>query len=255
MSQPTYATPLDQLLTLGRPAPWDLWVGYASLGVRREHVGDLVRMATDAALLDAPGDDARAWAPLHAWRALGQLRAEEAIEPLISLLARIDAADDEAVGEDLPKVFGQIGLAALESLKAYAANARESEFARVAAVEGIKHIGMNPPHRDACAAAMAELLDRPDMTDETVNAFLVIGLCELHAKKHIEVIERAFGRTRIEEQMCGKLADVRAELGLAPPRATQRPANAQLAIDLALDMVLPPSAVEDEPQWIKDFLK
>ena len=255
MSQTTYIAPLDQLLALGRPEPWDLWPEYASLGVLREHVSDLIRMATDPALLNGAEEDARVWAPLHAWRALGQFAAVEAVEPLISLLPRIDDNDDESVSADMPKVFGLIGFAAMEPLKQYVADDRNSEFARVAAAEGIKHIGLNPQHRDACAAALAELLDGPDVTDETVNAFIVIGLCELHAKQHVDVIERAYAGDRVEQRMCGKLPQIRAELGLAPARATLRPRDPQFLIDTAIDKVLPPAWTEPEPEWMKGFLK
>ncbi|MBD1862704.1 MULTISPECIES: hypothetical protein [Trichocoleus] len=45
------------------------------------------------------------WAPIHAWRSLGQLRAEAAIEPLLSLLHRMDDEGNEWIGEELPEVL------------------------------------------------------------------------------------------------------------------------------------------------------
>src|SRR5579864_7878643 len=44
---------------------------------------------------------------VHAWRALGQLRAVEAVEPLLELFDRLE--DDDWVHEELPAVFGLIG--------------------------------------------------------------------------------------------------------------------------------------------------
>lgn len=44
-------------------------------------------------------DSLEVWAPVHAWRALGQLRATEAIEPLITLFHDVE---DEWNNFDLP---------------------------------------------------------------------------------------------------------------------------------------------------------
>ena len=52
-------------------------------------------MACDARLHDAHSGSSAVWAPVHAWRALGQLRAEESIRPLLAVLRERD--DDEAV--------------------------------------------------------------------------------------------------------------------------------------------------------------
>ena len=58
------------------------WPDYPALGLRMEHVPDLIRMTLDDELHGADSDSREVWAPLHAWRALGQLRAESAIKPL-----------------------------------------------------------------------------------------------------------------------------------------------------------------------------
>jgi hypothetical protein len=49
------------------------------------------------------------WAPLHTGTALAQLKAKEAVAPLLAFLKL--AEDDEAKGEELPAAFGMIGLA------------------------------------------------------------------------------------------------------------------------------------------------
>ena len=79
MTDANYPPPLDRLLTYGDPgfqnrAEWPNYVEMFQLGP--EHVPDLIRMATDADLNEADTDSPEVWAPLHAWRALGQLRAE-----------------------------------------------------------------------------------------------------------------------------------------------------------------------------------
>ena len=96
-----YAAPVRQLLNIGearsyRPSDWPDYRG--RLGLQREHIADLIRMASDAGLNQADAASSEIWAPLHAWRALGQMRAEEAVLPLLALLRANE--DDEAAAED-----------------------------------------------------------------------------------------------------------------------------------------------------------
>ena len=108
MEPETYPAPLDRLQALGldeteQPASID----YRELGSGPNDVPALIRIATDrryeTAMLPT------AWAPLHACRALGAMRAVEAIEPLMSVLDR--AGDDDWLLEDLPRILGLIGRA------------------------------------------------------------------------------------------------------------------------------------------------
>lgn len=81
------------------------------MGIGPGHVPDLIRMACDPELNHADQDDPRVYAPLHAWRALGQLPAPEAAAPLAELLVRLP--DDDFAHEELPEVLGRIGAAAV----------------------------------------------------------------------------------------------------------------------------------------------
>src|SRR5207247_2747483 len=105
MSINSYAPPVDKLLTYGDAHehggnPQD-WPEYLELGIGREHIPDLIRMATDEELRWADSESLEVWAPIHAWRTLGALHAEAAIEPLLSLLKEIDENDDDWVQEEL----------------------------------------------------------------------------------------------------------------------------------------------------------
>src|ERR671938_481676 len=118
-----YAAPVQQLLSIGEirsynPSDWPDYCARFALG--REHIRDLIRMACDAALNQAESTSSEVWAPMHAWRALGQMRAEEAVLPLLALLRA--AEDDEAAAEELPAVFGMIGQAAVSPLAAFLAD-------------------------------------------------------------------------------------------------------------------------------------
>lgn len=82
-----YAAPVQRLLSIGEARSYNPsdWPDYrARFGLEREHIGDLIRMACDAGLNQAESTSGEVWAPMHAWRALGQMRAEEAVVPLLA---------------------------------------------------------------------------------------------------------------------------------------------------------------------------
>src|SRR5258708_7350660 len=120
----TYSAPVAQLLILGKPdisSKEENWLDYLGRGLNAEHIPDLIRMATDEQLNNADSESLEVWAPVHAWRALGQLRAEAAIEPLLELLREDEESgemNDWAI-EELPEVYGMIGPAALPVLVAF----------------------------------------------------------------------------------------------------------------------------------------
>jgi hypothetical protein len=146
MSAPSitpYTPPVDRLLTYGDARTLILWPGYLELGFEPEHIPELIRMATDPRLNGADSDSLEVWAPIHAWRALGQLHAEAASVPLLSLFDELDA--NEWILEEMPDVYGQIGPAAIPALTGYLAQASHLPFSYVAASACLKEIGRQQP--------------------------------------------------------------------------------------------------------------
>jgi hypothetical protein len=217
-----YPPPVERLLQLGEPTGAE-WRDYLKEGIRREHIPDLIRMATDRELNRAPGTSKIVWAPVHAWRALGQLRAVEAAAPLIGLLRYIDEDDDEWIGEELPEVFGMIGPVALPGLDAYLADAAHPLWARVAAARGIQEIIKNSPEaREQGIASLTRTLEQYAQNDPTLNAFIILPLAELKAGESANLIERAFAAERVDESVMGDWEDVQIELGLKGSRSKPR---------------------------------
>ena len=99
----TYSSPVDKLLTYGDCRDFREWPDYLELGLTQEHIPELIRMGTDEELNWADSDSLEVWAPVHAWRALGQLQAEEAIEPLMNLFHELE--DSDWAGEGLYSMF------------------------------------------------------------------------------------------------------------------------------------------------------
>src|SRR5438105_504270 len=79
-----YPPPVAALLSLGRDQlDREHWLDYRAKGIGSEHVPDLMRMLLDRELNEGDPEGTAIWAPLHAGRALGQLRAVEAAEALV----------------------------------------------------------------------------------------------------------------------------------------------------------------------------
>src|SRR5437868_4322041 len=131
-----YAGAVGRLLTMGEPGGLgSAWPDYRSLGLGPEDVPALVRMVRDPALNGADSESKEVWAPLHAWRALGQLRAAEAVGPL---LKQLDAcANDDWCHEELPVVLGMIGPAALPALADYLAGPAHGVYHRWAVADAV----------------------------------------------------------------------------------------------------------------------
>jgi hypothetical protein len=224
----TYHDPVAQLLTLGDPRQGGHtvpeWYDYPALGLTAEHVPELMRMALDDDLNLADSEGAEVWAPLHAWRALGQLRAEAAIEPLLQLLDRIDDEGDGWAREDLPRVFGMIGPVAVPGLRDFLANADHGEWARVAASRGVvKVVERFPESREQAVTILTDQLRLFAEQERTVNAFLVDALCDLKAVESAAVIEQAFDANTVDLSVLGDWEEAQILLGLLEERVTPAP--------------------------------
>jgi HEAT repeat protein len=213
---------VDQLLTLGEPT-LDQWRDYRVLGLGLGHVPDMLRLVTDRTRYDPEAKGPALWAPIHAWRALGQLQAEAAVEPLLELLPWIDEEDDDWIGEELPVVFGMIGPAALPALAAYLVDRSHDTWARTAAATGLKEIAeRHPAARADTVQALARQLERADPEDGELNGFVLADLLDLKAAEAMPAIEKAFAAAAVWEDIAGGLEEARWELGLRDTPPPQR---------------------------------
>lgn len=211
--------PLDRLFTFGE-AEFGVrnekpdYVG--QLGLTREHVPgliEIVRMWEDENSLP---DGVAGSAPIHAWRALGQLRAIEAVEPLLAMQNRLDEEGDDWYLDEFAQVFGQIGPAALPALAAYLADDLNGEFPRISAADGLFQIAERyPESRNDVVKALVQQLSRREESVYDLNGFVVAHLAALKATEAAEAIERAFAANVVEDDVCGSWGRVREKLGVA----------------------------------------
>lgn len=211
----SYTPPVDRLLAMGET---DLWrrqraADYRAIGLTDADVPELIRMVGDDALHDAPMDSPRTWAPMHAWRALGQLQAEAAVHPLLELF--VERWDDDFVFEGVPETLGMIGGAALEPAAELLRTVDHDPYLRVAAARAIREVGMRHPGcREAAVLILTRQMEQWDEQDGDLNAFLVSYLADLGAENAAPMVREAFEAGAVSTAVCGVWNEIGAEFGI-----------------------------------------
>ena len=249
MTNPHHRKPVLKLLTLGECRRGEQWLDYQALGIGPEHVPDLIRMVQDEELHQAYSESLEVWAPVHAWRALGQLRAESAIEPLIDLLERIDQDYEQWIGEEVREILGHIGPAAVPSLAECLTTPHEDMWAQTTAAAALSEIGnRHPEARDGCVTALTRGLENYPSQHPGLNGFLINSLIDLRAVEAASLMERAFAADSVDVSIMGDWEDVQIELGLLDERQTPKPHYVSLPDLLPPTPPLPAEAT-DQQQW------
>jgi hypothetical protein len=219
----TYLPPVDRLLKLGaEPARRRRWPDYRTLGLEDQHVPALIRMATDPALHAAEERDPSGWAPVHAWRALGQMAASAAAEPLLALLQR--EMESHWVSREVPVVLGMIGPAALPGATMLLFDDGAGEELRIAAAAVIEGVGVEyPERRDEAAALLVKQLEDWRDQGRQLNAFLISGLVELQETAAAPLMEAAYAAKAVDLDVNGDWEEVQIDLGLLTERITPPP--------------------------------
>jgi hypothetical protein len=263
----SYSAPLNQLLDY-QPGTKKLspseWPDYQQLGITADDIPELIRMATDEDLYNMQDDDfgffgedsLLEYAPLHAIRALGQLRAESAIEPLISLFPKMDDAFDNEVlfflSEELTDVLSLIGLRAIPPLAAYLADDSHELTWRVQAIVTIKRIAsVHPEHHAHCVAALSQQLESFSENSPELNGHIIWGLTDLKAIDSLPLIEQAFKAGCVDDEVVGDFDDVQVNFGLK--RMTHQPS--QSIAPTGEQKPAPPTVTNDKSVNDHDKLK
>lgn len=213
------------LLALGKPKifsrdPWPDYVNLYSLTI--DDVPALLALFADETVDTLPQDSPEIWAPVHAWRALGQLRSEGAIEPFITSFDRL--REDDVSLTELPKAIGMIGAAAIPALAQHMQQFDTNEFSRMMAVDALCEIALrHPANRDPVLAIYRAYLTAPDTAAFELNGILLGRLLDLNATEAIEEIRQLFARDCVNLSCVGDLEDVEVGLGLRESRETPRP--------------------------------
>ena len=172
---------------------------------------------------DEDNELTRWYAQIHAWRALGQLKAEDAIPNLIGLLYPVDEYDDDWSNDDLVQAFDQIGPACIPALAVHLQDASNADYPRNIAIEAVENIKYSfPETRAEGIAAILPALKNHKQNDESTNGFLIYALAKFNAVEHIDLIKEVFDTDNVDLFIMGDFQDVQIEMGLIDKRKTPR---------------------------------
>lgn len=220
MNRNEYRGPAAQLLELGRPIIGK-WPDYTAMGIGASEVPELIRLVQDDVLLTEASDDPEYYAPIHAWRALSQLRDPAALAPLVQALDR--AEDSDWAMEELPVVLARFGPPAIPALGAYLADTTRGMFPRAAASAALVHIASDDDaQRTAVLFLLAGVVADFEVNDPGLTGLVIGDLLDLRAVEAAAVMEQAFAANAVDPLMNGDWEDVQVELGLLPARLTPK---------------------------------
>ena len=219
-----YSSPIDQLLTYGNCYDGGIWPNYLDLGFTNENIDELIKMTLDVELYNCSSDSTEFWAPIHAWRTLGQLKAISSANSLLKLLSRIDDEGDDWVDDEIPRVFEMLGPETIPVIQRYIEKNEDDLYANICALSCIEKIGNKyVESRLTCIEILSNQLKKCEEQDETYNAFLVSYLVDLNATEAIDIITNAYEKNTVELSIIGDLEEVEIILKLRINRSTPRP--------------------------------
>lgn len=224
MTQP-YTDPVAKLLTLARcdiHHQNDSWPDYLGLGFTSEHVPELIRIATDMELNKADGESLEVWAPLHAWRILGLLKAEAAAGPLVRLFDQLE--HDDWLPVEMKHILPMIGPGAISELEVFLADETVDAKNRIALPECLEKMALaHPAHRQQCVDVLVRQLERFRTSDPALNAFITLSLADLRAVEALDLIRVVYAEKQAELMVAGDIQDVEIMMGVRDKRSSPRP--------------------------------
>jgi hypothetical protein len=224
-----YSSPVNKLFSYGFPSDNDDWSDYLKFGFTEEHIPELIKLAGETDLILSDSEKAENWAPVHAWRVLGQLKANDAAKPLMNLFHELE--DENWSDEELPTVFALIGASTLPFLASYLADRSRKNSPRISAAGCINEVGkLNKDVTENCIALLTAQLEKYEENPPELNGFLIWFLTDFKALDSLATIKEAFERECVDESIIGGFSNVEYELGL-----TDKPPQVQLFAEESKD--------------------
>lgn len=206
----SYKSAAKELLSIGDIRGSFKWLDYSSYGITSKDIPELIKMATDEKLNFADSNSTYVWAPLHAWRALAQLRAIQAIDPLMTLFEMLK--NDDWAHEDLPEVFGMLGKVSIPNLSRYLSDTSHSYMSKIICANCIQHIGMNDAKsKYLCIEVLSKGLEDYLDNHPSLNAFYIWYLKDLGAIDKLPLIQKVYSKRKVDEQIIGSLEKVESD--------------------------------------------
>ncbi|MCP4288198.1 MAG: hypothetical protein GY792_27805 [Gammaproteobacteria bacterium] len=190
------------MFQLGPVTDHGQWHDYLQYGFGTADVPELLSLVSDESLHKSDSNGNEVWVPLHAWRALGQLRSPLAVAPLIVLFEFL-WEDDWAISE-LGIVLGMIGVPAIESLSVCLKDSCHAEIARIMALDGLAEVAKQYPEcRDRIIEIIRGYMVCPDTSATGLNGLLLGRLIDLEAVELVDDIRCLFDMECVDISCAG----------------------------------------------------
>ncbi len=202
-----YDKPLSLLLDLGEPNIDDTAaIDYAQdHGIGPQQREQLERMLGDPVFDQEGLSDRAAFAPIHAWRALGQIADARSLPALFGAL--LEPQVDDWGYEELPEIIGRFAAALPRTLDEHLAHLADphGDEAQVWALQSIlerlaKH---DPASRAAVIERLRNVVADPQMNRDTARASAIACLGNLRAVECLPLIEQVFAEDLVDTDYIG----------------------------------------------------
>jgi Protein of unknown function (DUF1186) len=220
-----FSTAVQSLSTLGDKGDEIDTLDYRSLGISEEDIPALIEIVRHTpefwTEIVEEVEQPEVWTPMHAWRALGQFHATEAIPVLLDTLRLIDEEENDLIQEEFPETISAVGPAAIPAVADYLLNSSNGMWARLSAAEGLMRIGVKfPGTRVEIATIFMRVLEGYAQEDPTFNGFIISYLLDLKAADAAPLVEQAFVADKVDEAIMGDWEDYQVGVGLLDARLT-----------------------------------
>ena len=215
---------LNKIFALPEPQDPVIWSlqdpSYGDLDTKVEDIPELISIASDLELFNSKSE-AEYWAPVHAWRALGEMRAKDAV------IALIDRFDDYHecywASEELPYIIANICDADhIGKISNHLLDTSKDSASRIMAARTIKILAdLYEDKKNEYIDIIACCLDESSQHSRSLNTVLVLALVDMQAQSKIDNIRLAFQEGRIDSFFAGDIEDIEIELGLRKKRDTK----------------------------------
>jgi len=216
-----YSPPLDGLLDLGWQADEQSVSDFARrTSLQASHAPDLLRLVLDEGLRGGWPAETPTWAPLHALRLLGQLRAHQTAAPLLALMED----ENDWLSDLLPSVWAAMGPKATPPLWDHLEQRAAPPIRRGNVIIGLSRMGQkHRSYRREVVDRFIKLLEESPPDDKEANGYVVHALASLlKARQAWPAIRRAYDSNKLDDSIV-TLDDVRRDLGPeSPSRPTSR---------------------------------
>jgi hypothetical protein len=211
-----YSPEVQKLFELGECDFGEDWLDYAAHGIGPQHIPELVQLACTDQYYSDDESDLRCWAPTHARRALGQLRAVQALGPLFSVLDREWDAGNDLFSEDLGTIIPMMGRAALVEILGLF-DLTFSEMVRVRMAECLANLAKADPEvRAPAIEVICGELEETELSTPEEKGLFIASLLDMKAVEALPLIERLYEEGLVDDWICGRIEHVRWDLGVGP---------------------------------------